>query len=89
MDGAIAVATKHEQVHIDTSAYTVRRYPAALADFMRGHGRTKVLFGTNYPKITPAKALESLDKLGLDAEAKDLFLGRNAQRVFVLKGAVA
>ncbi len=86
---AIAVATKHEKVHIDTSAYTVRRYPAALVDFMRGHGRAKVLFGTNYPMITPAKALEGLDKLGLDAEAKDLFLGRNAQRVYAVTDAVA
>ena len=28
-DEAIAVATKHENVYIDTSAYTVRRYPPA------------------------------------------------------------
>lgn len=79
---AIAVVTKHENVYIDTSAYTVKRYPATLVEFMRGHGRTKVLFGTNYPMIMPAKALEGLAGLGLDNETKDLFLGRNAQRVF-------
>ena len=65
-DEAIAVATKHENVHIDTSAYTVSRYPPALVEFMRGHGRTKVLFGSNYPMIMPARALEGLDGLGLD-----------------------
>ena len=81
---AIAVATKHENVFIDTSAYTVKRYPPALADYMRGHGRSKVMFGTNYPMITPAKALEGLETLGLDAEAKAMFLGGNAQRVFRL-----
>ncbi len=81
---AIAVATKHEQVYIDTSAYTCKRYPAALVEFMRGHGRTKVLFGTNYPMITPAKALEDLDSLGLDVQARQLFLAGNAQRVFNL-----
>jgi len=48
-DEAIAVATKHENVYIDTSAYTIRRYPAALVEFMAGHGRHKVLFGTNNP----------------------------------------
>lgn len=84
---AIAVATKHENVYIDTSAYTVKRYPAALVEFMRGHGRHKVLFGTNYPMIMPAKALDGIDTLGLDDEAKALFLGGNAQRVFKLAAA--
>lgn len=83
-DEAIAVATKHENVCIDTSAYAVRRYPPQLVDFMRGHGRHKVLFGTNWPMIAPAKALEGLDALGLDAEARDAFLAGNAQRVFGL-----
>jgi len=79
---AIAVATKHENVHIDTSAYTVRRYPQALVEYMRGNGRRKVLFGTNYPMIMPARALEGLASLGLDPETSDLFLGGNASRVF-------
>lgn len=78
----IALCTKYENVYIDTSAYTVRRYPPELVQYMRSHGRRKVLFGTNYPMIAPAKALEGLDELGLDAEAKALFLGGNAVRVF-------
>jgi len=32
--------------------------------------------------IMPAKALEGLEGLGLDAETKEMFPGRNAQRVF-------
>ncbi|MGI3129063.1 amidohydrolase family protein [Halopseudomonas pachastrellae] len=83
-DEAIAVATKHENLFIDTSAYTVRRYPPQLIEFMRGHGRSKVLFGTNYPMIPPAKALEGLEILGLDDQAQGLFLAGNAQRVFGL-----
>lgn len=83
-DEAIAVATKHENVYIDTSAYTTKRYPAALVDYMRGHGARKVLFGTNYPMIQPRKALEAIDELGLDEGTKSLFLGRNAARVFGL-----
>jgi predicted TIM-barrel fold metal-dependent hydrolase len=83
-DEAIAVATKHERVFIDTSAYTVKRYPAPLVEFLRGHGRGKVLFGTNYPMIAPAKALEGIDGLGLDDETRGLFLAGNARRVFGL-----
>ena len=83
-DEAIAVATKHENVFIDTSAYTIKRYPASLIEFMRGHGRHKVLFGTNYPMIMPVKALEGLAGLNLDEESQGLFLAGNAQRIFNL-----
>ncbi|MEM7338754.1 MAG: amidohydrolase family protein [Actinomycetota bacterium] len=85
-DEAIAVATKHENVYIDTSAYTARRYPPALVDFLRSNGRTKVLFGTNYPMIPPRVCLEDLDQLGLNDETTNLFLGANASRVFGLEG---
>jgi uncharacterized protein len=80
----IALATKYPNVFIDTSAYTPRRYPPELVQYMRGHGRTKVLFGTNYPMITPAQALKDLANLELDDEATDLFLSGNATRVFAL-----
>ncbi|MFG3033753.1 amidohydrolase family protein [Streptomyces sp. NPDC048253] len=80
----IAVADKHENVYIDTSAYTARRYPAELVQYLRGRGRRKVLFGTNYPMITPAQALEHLDQLELDEEARELFLSGNARRAFAL-----
>ena len=83
-DEAIAVATKHEKIFIDTSAYTVRRYPEQLVQFLKSNGRKKVLFGTNYPMIMPEKALDGLDQLNLDAETRNLFLGGNAARVFGL-----
>src|SRR5258708_2319572 len=69
----IALATKYENVYIDTSAYTVKRYPLELVQYMKSHGRKKVMFGTNYPMITAAKALYGLDGLGLDEEPKALF----------------
>ena len=78
----IAVADKHPNVYIDTSAYSANRYPAELVDYLSGRGRSKVMFGTNYPTLTGAQALKSLDDLGLDAEVKDAFLGGNARRVF-------
>jgi len=83
-DEAIAVATKHPNVFIDTSAYTAGRYPAALVDYMKAHGRTKVMFGTNYPMIMPSKALAELGSLGLDEHTRELFLSGNAKRVFGL-----
>jgi uncharacterized protein len=81
----IAVARKHENVFIDTSAYTSRRLPEELIAYMgtRG-GARKVLFGSNFPMIAPAAALEDLDRLGLDDEGRELYLGGNARRVFAL-----
>ena len=83
-DEAVAVATKHVNVYIDTSAWTVRRYPAQLVDYLRGNGARKVLFGSNYPMIAPAKALEGLDDLHLSLETRALFLGGNAKRAYGL-----
>lgn len=83
-DEAIAIATKHQNVYIDTSAYTVKRYPPQLVDFMRGHGASKVLFGTNYPMITADKALDGLGALNLGDTATASFLAANAIRVFKL-----
>ena len=78
----IAVARKHENVYIDTSAYTAKRYPPELVAYLQTKGgRRKVMFGSNYPMIPPADALADLDALGLDAETRALFLGGNAERL--------
>ena len=80
----IALARKYPSVYIDTSAYTVRRYPTSLVEYMRGRGRSKVMFGTNFPMITAEQALTDFEELKLDQEAESLFLGANAQTVFRL-----
>lgn len=83
----VAVCRKHENVYIDTSAYTPKRYPRELIDYMKTKsGRRKVLWGSNFPMIGPAAALEGIGELGLDEETTGLFLGGNARRVFGLPG---
>ena len=81
----IAVADKHPNVYIDTSAYATHRYPDELVDYLKGRGGTKVLFGTNYPMMTASQALERLDELGLDSQVRTQFLSANADRVFGLR----
>ena len=86
----IAVARKHENVYIDTSAYTTKRYPPELVSYMHSRGgRRKVLFGTNYPMIFHKQALEDLDALDLDDETRRLFLGGNAGRLLKLTARAA
>lgn len=84
MGEVLSLARKFPNFHIDTSAYKVSRLPEELVKYMRGSGRNKVLFGTNYPMITPQACLEGLDRLELDAAARALFLAGNAERVFKL-----
>jgi predicted TIM-barrel fold metal-dependent hydrolase len=80
----IAVADKHPNVYIDTSAYAAHRYPAEFVEHLQGRGKTKALFATNYPMLTAGQALARLDHLGLDDETRSLFLAGNARRVFRL-----
>ncbi len=80
----IALASKYPNVYIDTSAYKAKRFPKELADYMRGHGRKKVLFGSNFPMLTAQMCLEGLKELELNDETRDLFLHGNAERVFGL-----
>ena len=80
----ISLSTKYPNVYIDTSAYKTSRYPRELVDYLRGHGRRKVLFGSNHP-FWPAKdCLQDLASLELSAEVTELFLHANAERVFLL-----
>jgi len=81
----IAVATKHENVYIDTSAYVAKRFPVELVNYMKKNGKNKVMFGTNFPMVTAARCLKDLDSLELSDEVKKLFLCDNAKRVFGLE----
>jgi predicted TIM-barrel fold metal-dependent hydrolase len=81
----ISVSRKHENVFIDTSAYTPRRYPRELVSYMTSRGgRHKVLFGSNFPMLGHAQAVEGLEELGLDDDTHQLFLRGNAERLLRL-----
>jgi uncharacterized protein len=84
MDEVLSLARKYPNFYVDTSAYAVHRLPPQLTDFLRGAGRSRVLFGTNWPMISPAGCLAKLDELALDDEARNLFLEGNARRIFNL-----
>jgi predicted TIM-barrel fold metal-dependent hydrolase len=83
-DEMIGLAWKHDNVFIDTSAYMPRYYPPQLVQFLRTFGRDKVLFGTNFPQLDLAKAVEQVRKLELPDKVERKFLAENARRVFAL-----
>ncbi|MEQ8801688.1 MAG: amidohydrolase family protein, partial [Haliea sp.] len=84
IDELVSLAVKFPDFYVDSSAYIARRYPPAFVDFMKGPGRDRVMFGTNWPMLSPRQCLAGLDELDLDADVIDAFLGDTAKRVFKL-----
>lgn len=83
-DEMIGLAWKHDNIHIDTSAYLPAYYPPQLLHFMRTYGQDKVLFGSNFPQLSLKKCLEQVRALELPPTIADKFLQGNARRVFGL-----
>ncbi len=83
-DEMIGLAWKHENVYIDTSAWLPRYYPFQLQQYMQTYGKTKVLFGSNFPQLLADKCASDARELGLPTETERLFLRDNALRVFNL-----
>lgn len=84
IDELISLTIKFPNFFVDTSAYAVHRLPKGFVEYMQGVGSSRVMFGTNWPMLSPKKCLEHIDTLGLTDAQRDAFLFENAQRVFKL-----
>lgn len=80
----VTLAVKFPNFHIDTSAYALHRLPPDFVAHMKGALRGRVMFGTNWPMLTPKQCLAGLEKLGLGEEDKARFLSGTAKEVFRL-----
>lgn len=87
---AVSVAWKHENVYIDTSAWSPKYYPPEFLTFANTTGREKVMFGTNFPQLGWKACVDSVRSISQENRAslrEDVlrgFMGGNAQRVFKL-----
>ncbi|SIO19927.1 hypothetical protein SAMN02745824_3319 [Parasphingorhabdus marina DSM 22363] len=84
IDELISLTIKFPNFHVDTSAYAVHRLPPDFVAYMKGLGQDRVIFGTNWPMLSPAGCLQRLDDLQLTDVQQDAFLSGNARRVFKL-----
>lgn len=80
----VALAWKHRNVYIGTSAHHPKYWDPALVSFANSRGRGKVLYGTDYPVMEYADSLAAIDALALKPEARDLVKGGAARTVFGL-----
>ncbi|HYH49006.1 MAG TPA: amidohydrolase family protein [Acidimicrobiia bacterium] len=83
-DEMIAVAQKHDNVWIDTSAHQPRYYPPTFVHFLRTFGRHKVLWGSDWPILDFDRALAGTDDLDLSADGRAAFFAGNAAAAFKL-----
>ncbi|MBV7257609.1 amidohydrolase [Pacificimonas sp. WHA3] len=84
IDELISLTIKFPNFHVDTSAYAVHRLPVNFVEYMKGIGSKRVMFGTNWPMLTPSQCLEHLESLELSEMQEEAFLSGNAKRVFKL-----
>ena len=82
VEEAIAIAWKHPNVFLGTSAYAPRHWKPEMVKFINSHGRDKCLWATDFPLIDHQEALDQIEALGLREESKHKFLYANAARVF-------
>jgi predicted TIM-barrel fold metal-dependent hydrolase len=81
---AISMATHKSNVFIDLSGWRPKYFPPELVRAAGGMLRSKVLFGTDYPLITPERWLEDFVELGIRPELMDGILKGNAAGVLGL-----
>ena len=82
----IAVAWKHRNVWIDTSAHVPKHYPPAFVHFLKTFGKDKVCFATDYPLLQWDRVLPEVESLELPPETRQRFLHDNARKAFRLPG---
>src|SRR5215472_12583778 len=78
LDELTTLTVKFPNFHVDTSAYVLHRLPPAFVAWMKGIGKSRVMFGTNWPMLSPGQCLQGLSGLEPSKELSDMFLGGNA-----------
>ena len=86
-DEAISIATHKANVYIDLSGWSPKYFPPQLVRAAGGPLRRKVLFGSDYPVITPDRWLADFEKLEIKDEVRPLILKDNAVRMLKLGGS--
>jgi predicted TIM-barrel fold metal-dependent hydrolase len=81
---AISVAMHKAQVYIDLSGWSPKLFPPILIQYANTALRNKVLFGSDYPVITPDRWLADFEKVPIKDEVRPLILKDNAVRLLGL-----
>ncbi len=84
-DEALSVCLHKPQVYIDLSGWSPKYFPANLVQYANTLLKHKVLFGSDYPLISPDRWLDDFQKLAIRDDVRPLILKENAMHLFGLK----
>jgi uncharacterized protein len=83
-DEAISVCLHKPQVYIDLSGWSPKYFSPTLVQYANTLLKHKVLFGSDYPMLTPDRWLADFEKIGIRDEVRPLILKENAVRLLGL-----
>jgi predicted TIM-barrel fold metal-dependent hydrolase len=83
-DEALSVATHKRNTWIDLSGWRPKYFPASLVQYANSLLKRRVLFGTDFPLLTPDRWLSDADGAGLKPEVLPGILKDNAARLLGL-----
>jgi predicted TIM-barrel fold metal-dependent hydrolase len=81
---ALAVAVHKPNVYIDLSGWSPKYFPEILVQYINTRLRGKMLFGSDYPLITPERWLADFEKLPIRDEVRPEVIKGNAAKLLGL-----
>ena len=83
-DEALSVAMHKPNVYIDLSGWSPKYFPKQLIQYANTLLKDRMLFGTDFPLITPERWMKDFEEAGFKDEVKPLILKQNAIRMLGL-----
>lgn len=83
-ENALAVATHKPLVYIDLSGWSPKYFSPLLVQYANGLLKKKMLFGSDFPALTPDRWMADFDRLDIKPEVRPLILKDNAVRLLGL-----
>jgi hypothetical protein len=83
-DEAISVCLHKPQVYIDLSGWSPKYFSPILIQYANTLLKKKMLFGSDYPLITPDRWMADFAAIAIRDEVRPLILKENAARLFSL-----
>ncbi len=78
VDSAISIATHKANVHIDLSGWSPKYFPPQLVRQANSLLKRKVLFGSDYPVLSPDRWVADFEKLDIKDDVRPLIMKDNA-----------
>jgi predicted TIM-barrel fold metal-dependent hydrolase len=78
---ALSVATHKPNVYIDLSGWSPKYFPPILVRYINSILQDKMLFGSDWPVITPDRWLSDFAKLDIREEIRPKVLKANARKL--------